>query len=387
MDKEKFKHLKITMLHYLYRIFPIQKNKIVFCNYVGKGYGCNPKYIAEELIKRNIKLDMVWLTKDTSLNFPKQIRVVSWESSKAIKELSTAKVWVDNQRKLPYHKKRKGQYFIETWHGGTPLKKIGADNPLNKDDLPYKKTSIHMNKIVNLMIANCSHLSKVYRSAFLYTGKILECGYPRNDILVQNTDKYYKQIRKYYHLESDIKLVLYAPTYRKGRKTNMYKLDYNMICTSLKKRFGGEWKVLVRLHPTMADKSDELHYTENVINVSKYDDMQELMAGTDVLISDYSTVIGEFPLSGKPVFLFAIDKESYALERDFYCDYDKLPFPQAGTNKGLAKVIEEFNDIKYKENLKEYYQMIGRKDYGKASKKVADIIEKVISDEINRRRM
>jgi Putative glycosyl/glycerophosphate transferases involved in teichoic acid biosynthesis TagF/TagB/EpsJ/RodC len=374
VNKENFKHFKITVLHYLYRIYPIKNNKIVFCNYVGKGYGCNSKYIAEELIRRNLGLDIVWITKDTTLKFPKQIRVVEWESPKAVWELSTARVWVDNQRKLPYHKKRKGQYFIETWHGGTPLKKIGADNPLNKNDLPYKKTSLHMDKIVNLMIANSSWVSKVYRSAFLYTGKILECGYPRNDILVNNTDKYNKQIRKYYHLEDDIKLALYAPTYRKGRKTDMYKLDYNVLCTSLEKRFGGRWKVLVRLHPTMAEKSNELNYTEDVINVSAYDDMQELMAGTDVLISDYSTIIGEFPLSGKPVFLFATDKESYAKERDFYYDYDKLPFPQSGTNKGLAKVIEEFDDKKYADDLKEYYKIIGRKDYGNASVKVADII-------------
>ncbi len=369
----------IEILYYIFRIFPIKRNKIVFCNYVGKGYGCNPKYIAEELIARKNGIDMVWMTKDITLPFPKTIRVVKWESVKAIYELSTAKVWVDNQRKLPYNKKRKGQYFIETWHGGTPLKKIGADNPLNKNDLPYKKTSIHMDKIVNLMIANCSWVSKVYRSAFLYTGKILECGYPRNDILIYKTDKYNKQVRKYYHLENNIKLVLYAPTYRKGRKTDMYKLDYNLLCASLEKRFGGKWKVLVRLHPTMAEKSNELHYTEDVINVSGYDDMQELMAGTDVLISDYSTIIGEFPLSGKPVFLFATDRESYAKERDFYYDYDKLPFPQAETNIGLAKVIENFDESKYVDSLKKYYQIIGRKDYGNASAKVADIIINVMT--------
>ena len=73
------------------------------------------------------------------------------------------------------------------------------------------------------------------------------------------------------------------------------------------------------------------------------------------------------------------DKESYAKERDFYYDYDKLPFPQAGTNKGLAKVIEEFDIDKYLEDLREYYNIIGRKDYGDASIKVADIIEKIIS--------
>lgn len=370
----------ITFLYYIFRIFPVKRKKIVFCNYVGKGYGCNPKYIAEELIRRKLDLDLVWMTKDITLLFPENIRVVKWESFRAIYDLATAKVWVDNQRKLPYNKKRKGQYFIETWHGGTPLKKIGADNPLNKNDLAYEKTSIHMDKIVNVMIASCSWCTEIYRTAFLYSGEVMECGYPRNDILVKDTYKYRQMIREYFHLEESIRLVMYAPTYRKGRKTDVYKIDYKILCDALKKRFGGSWKVLVRLHPTMTNKSEELQYTENVINASGYSDMQELMAGVDVLVSDYSTIIGEFPLSGKPVFLFAVDKNEYAVERDFYCEYDKLPFPQAATNKELKDIIENFDEERYAADLSSYYERIGRKDYGNASEKVADRIEDVIEN-------
>lgn len=372
--KKKF----ISFLYYLFRIFPIKKNKIVFCNYVGKGYGCNPKYIAEEILRRNLNYDLVWMTKDTMLKFPSKIRIVKWETICAIYELATAKVWIDNQRKLPYNKKRKGQYFIETWHGGTPLKKIGADNPLNINDIPYKKTSFHMDKITDVMISDCSWCSRVYRTAFYYTGEIMECGYPRNDILVKDDEKYRKLIRKYYNLSEDTKLVLYAPTYRKGRKTDKYVLDYQCLIEALEQRFNGKWKVLVRLHPTMANKSEELVYGENVINVSKYDDMQELMAGADVLVSDYSTIIGEFPLSGKPVFLFAIDYDDYKIERDFYYDYLKMPFPIAFNNQELKKMIEKFDEKEYKVKLKKYYDEIGRKDYGNASALVVDRIQQII---------
>lgn len=368
----------ITFLYYLFRLFPVQKNKIVFCNYVGKGYGCNPKYIAEELLRRRQNLDMVWMTKNTALDFPEAVRTVEWESFRAIYELATAKVWVDNQRKLPYNKKRKEQYFIATWHGGTPLKKIGADNPQNKDNLPYQETSLHMDKIVDVMVASCSWCTEIYRSAFLYSGEVMECGYPRNDILVKDTGRYRSMVRKYFNLGEQEKLVMYAPTYRKGRKTDRYSLDYEMLRQSLKARFGGEWKVLVRLHPTMAEKSGEMQYGQNVINASGYDDMQELMAAADVLVSDYSTIIGEFPLSGKPVFLFAADQEEYAVERDFYYEYDKMPFPKAGTNGGLADVIEQFDEEKYKQDLKIYYEKIGRKDFGHASEKVADRIEEIM---------
>jgi len=368
----------ISFLYYIFRVFPVQKNKIVFCNYVGKGYGCNPKYIAEELLKRRKDLDLVWMTKNTALAFPDEVRTVEWESFRAVYELATAKVWVDNQRKLPYNKKRKRQYFIETWHGGTPLKKIGADNPQNKDNLPYQKTSVHMDKIVDVMVASCSWCSEIYRSAFLYSGEVMECGYPRNDILVKDAQRYHRIVREYFNLREQDKIVMYAPTYRKGRKTDRYRLDYEMLRHSLKTRFGGEWKVLIRLHPTMAEKSGELQYGENVINASGYDDMQELMAGTDVLVSDYSTIIGEFPLSGKPVFLFAVDKAEYAVERDFYYEYEKLPFPQAETNQELAAAVEQFDEGNYKKDLETYYEKIGRKDFGHASEKVADRIEEVM---------
>lgn len=107
----------------------------------------------------------------------------------------------------------------------------------------------------------------------------MECGYPRNNILVKDHSIYHYKIRKHFNLNKNIHIVLYAPTYRKGRKTDMYMVDYKTLFNALEKRFGGEWKVLVRLHPTMSDKDSELKYGENVINASKYDDMQEFMAG------------------------------------------------------------------------------------------------------------
>ena len=109
------------------RCAPIKKRKIVFTSYVGRGYSDNPKAIAEELIKRGTKADMVWLVRDEkeAKTLPKEIRPCRINSLKHIWELSTARVWVDNCRKYDKSKK-KNQFYLQTWHG-FPLKRIEGD--------------------------------------------------------------------------------------------------------------------------------------------------------------------------------------------------------------------------------------------------------------------
>lgn len=373
--KERLKEYKIAAFYYAFRIFPIRKNKVVFCNYNGKGFGCNPKYIALELMAREEDWDIVWLTKDRKGKFPKGIRVIEWDSRQAVYELATAGAWVDNQRKLWYHRKRRKQFFVETWHGGAgPIKKIGADNPANIGNKPYEHTSRHMDKIVNIMISNGRMRSEIYRRAFLYTGEILECGAPRNDILVKGWEAYAPRIKAYFGLPADSRIVIYAPTYRKGRRTDQIKLQGETVLQALQERFGGEWYMLKRLHPTMENRAEELSYTERILNASGYDDMQELMAGADVLISDYSSVISEFSIMKKPIFLYAEDIDAYGVERDFYMDYFKLPYSVSKTEAELLESIHAFDEEAYKEQLNQYHEEIGSKERGEASRITASRI-------------
>ena len=110
----------------IFRILPIKKGRIVFMNFFGKGYGDNPKYICEELIKHNNNnLELLWFVKkDTLGDFPDKVKVIPRGTLKELYYLSTANVWVDNSRKHLGVKKRKKQLYIQTWHGGIALKKI-----------------------------------------------------------------------------------------------------------------------------------------------------------------------------------------------------------------------------------------------------------------------
>lgn len=374
---------KKALLYYLYRIYPIQKNKVVFCNYNGKGYGCNPKYIAEELIKRHPNWDYVWLMKNSTESMPKEIRIVDYNSNQSIYELATAKIWVDNQRKLWFHRKRKKQFFIETWHGaGIPIKKIGADNPNNFSNKPYKHTSNHMNRIANIMISNSKTCTEIFHRAFLYDKEILNCGYPRNDILCAEKNiqkKCQQKVRTTFNIKNDEKIVLYAPTYRNKRDLETYTLDYVNVIYALSKRFGGQWRILARLHPTMRNEGNKIENTSPIINASNYEDMQELLIASDVLISDYSSIITEFGLMKKPIFLFATDIAEYKNEREFYCDYFSLPFSVSETNEQLIKNITNFSYKNYSQKIDDCFQNFGIQEFGNASQTIADIIEKEVN--------
>jgi CDP-glycerol glycerophosphotransferase len=115
----------LVFLYYLFRIFPIHKNKIFIQNFNGKGYGDNPKYIVEEILRRRFDYVLVWAVRPKfSHNFPQAVKTVPYKRIRAIYEEVTAKIWIDNCRKQLYVRKRKGQYYIQTWHGTVNLKKL-----------------------------------------------------------------------------------------------------------------------------------------------------------------------------------------------------------------------------------------------------------------------
>ena len=140
------------MLFQFLAIFPVREKKIVFDNFGGRGYGCDPKYIAEELLKRNESLDLVWLTKDIKCELPEGIRPVRYGSIRAMYELATAKVWIDNIKNAIRLPKKRNQYYIQTWHSSLGLKR-------NEQDAEFlKKTYVRRAKrdaaVTDLMYSN-----------------------------------------------------------------------------------------------------------------------------------------------------------------------------------------------------------------------------------------
>lgn len=364
----------------IFRVFPIKTNKIVFISYFGKGYGDNPKYIAEKLIDANKNYDLVWLVNNTSdTAFPDEIRKVKLRSLKAFYELATAKVWVNNSRFQTYILKRKKQYYIQTWHGSLALKKIeyDAEDKLNEY---YRKVMKHDTKQIDLMLSNSTFCTEMYKRAFRYSGEIQEFGSPRNDILIQDHQELRNKIINLFQIKEE-KILLYAPTFRQAYTKNPYDIDFENLKNVLEKQTGHTWKIIIKLHPIIATKSELINGMENVINASSYGDIQELICASDLLITDYSSTMFEAMIANKPVVLYANDIENYNEERGTYFNLQELPFPLCENNDELFKLL---NTIKLKDIINSYSdfkKQVGLNETGKASQEVANKIMEITSHE------
>jgi len=352
--------------------FPLDRQKVVFSNFNGGGYGDNPKFIAQEFLKRNLGWKLYWVSA-SDYDLPKGLRPVRPNTVAFAWHMATAGTWVDDTRKLYYFKKRPEQFYIQTWHGGLGLKKVEKDceDALSKEYVAYAKIdSRHM----DLLLACCRWESDSYKEAFWYDGPILEKGIPKNDIYFEDPAPYREKVLEHFGLPADTRLVLYAPTYRDSRKTDMYNLDYSQLLLSMEKRFGGHWAVLVRMHPNVSYKDYPLTYTERILNASPYENMQELLVASDVIISDYSGCAFDFPMIGKPGFLYAEDYEEMKRTKDYYFDLKDLPFTLALSNEELMQQIETFDAEEYQRKCEEFRDMLGFYDDGHASETVVDLI-------------
>lgn len=362
---------------------PLQPNKIVFCNRHGKGYGDSPKYIAEEIMRRNLNYEMVWLVRKEYLDtkeFPSQIKVVQYNSVESLLDILTAKIFFNNDFRDHFFRiKRKGQVYIQTWHGGIALKKISLD--VNQTQEFIENTKMEAEKI-DYMISNSTFCTQMFRRAFAYDGEILEVGTPRCDSLFNKelVEQANRKVREYFKIDGDTKIVLYAPTFRDNRRTNVFDINYEGLMKSLSEQFGGKWKVIVRLHPYITDFSDFMFYTDDILNGTDHDDVYELLSAADVLVTDYSSLMFEFSFMRKPVFLYMPDLEEYFIERGFYFEIEDLPYEIGRTNEEVFEKIRKFDKDIYNERVEEFLNKLGLCENGDASKKTVDLITKIVSE-------
>lgn len=361
----------------------IEPKKIVFSNFRGSGYGCNPKYICEELMRRSLGLDIVWLVKADAAKspFPAGVRLVRWESRQARRELATARVWVDNQRKNYFIQtglvKKTGQTYIQTFHGAIGIKTCGADMIKPGQEKSRSAISSRLDAdMIDYLISNSDYETNMYKTSFFGKGKTMLFGHPRNDIFFRpDVDAIRRRTLGTLGLPDDKKYVLYAPTYRDSLRIDCYDIDYRGMVGALADRFGGEWRVLVRLHPTVRMIPALKPPADIAEDVCSYPDIQELMVAADAMVTDYSSCIFDYLLSGRPGFVFAVDLEQQNRERGFYYPLETTPFPIGLDSKELCANIRAFDAEKFASDTKAFLASKGCMEDGKAAARVADLIE------------
>ncbi len=361
----------------VFRILPLKNNKVIFNNFNGRGYGCNPKYIAEELISRSSGYDFVWIADSCEKSLPSCFRTVSYGGIKQLYETATAKVIITNVKNDLFFIKRKNQFMIQTWHGSYSSKKVEGQ-ALDKLPKEYLKESRKNSKQCDIFISNSKALSKYYRDAFWCECEIFECGFPRNDIFFKDITPIKKQVKKKLSLSDDTKLVLYAPTFRDDGSTDCYSLDVMRVIGALSK--GGEdWRLIIRLHPNVAESADIFAYTDKIINGSVYPDMQELLIASDILITDYSSTVFDFAVMRKPSYIFAPDYEEYSELRGLSDDFLKMPYRVCRTNDEIIDELSDYSEGVGQHAAEQFMEFYGGVDNGNAAKLVVDRIIEFIS--------
>lgn len=389
--KRTIKAFVHSLAYFVCRIFPIDNSKIVMWTFeVNGGYGCSPKYVAEELLRRNrnagTDYKIVWLVSDTGKEFPKEITKVKSTLWNRAYHLSTAGTWVSNTRTFYGARKRKRQCYIQTWHATICIKPIG----LYRENLFPKMARIvsaYDSNMIDYVLSGSKWCDHMYRRGLLYRGKIIKTGTPRCDVLLNQRKEKYEQIRNEYHIPKDAKIMIYAPTFRGGSQSTKRTVnadeatvDFGRLVDALEKRFGGTWYLLLRLHPQLAAKMDKLkthQMSVRLMDVSQRPDMNEIIAASDAFLTDYSSAIFEANMIGIPGFIYADDLQEYIADRgDLFFDMYKLPFPVALNNEELMENIEKFDADKYREKTEIFMRKAGIFEDGKASERVADLIER-----------
>ena len=219
------------------------------------------------------------------------------------------------------------------------------------------------------------------RGTMGFDGTVLS-GTPRMDVIINQNNKDIKQnVYDYFDLDKQTKILLYAPTWRKDRKDNSYGLDYLQVYETVKNKFGGDWVILVRLHPNVYTTPD-LSYSFTK-NATQYPDMQDLLYTCDVLISDYSSCIWDYSFTYRPCFLFCQDIQKYGQDRDFDISINQWHFPLSTNMDELVDIISNFDEFAFKKDMELHHNEMGNLEDGHATQRVCSLIAELCEEKCN----
>lgn len=383
---------KIKYIKYYFTIKTDDK-VVIFEAFNGRSFSDSPKYLYLEMLNNKNYKDykFIWAFNDpeSKTNLFKELvndrtTIVKTNTNSYLKSYAKAKYWIVNSKLNERLIKKKGQICCQCWHG-TPLKRLGFDilkekgNALNTVK-EIKEKYYNDAKVYDYMLSPSKFCSEALTSAFALKSLnkeniIVEKGYPRNDFLFKYTEDDVLKIKKSIGIDTDKKIILYAPTWRDNQHTSgvgyTYKLGIDF--DTLKKKIGDKYIILFRAHYFIANSFDFDKYKGFVYNVSNIDDVNLLYVISDILITDYSSVFFDFANLKRPMLFYMYDKEEYQNNlRDFYFSLSYLPGPIVKEEKDLIKEINEVDTyfIRYKEKYDEFNKKFNYLDSKDISLKV-----------------
>ncbi len=383
-------NLVIKKIRYIwYKIkYKMDDETILFEAFGGRNYTCSPKAIYEKMLSmpqfKNFKF--VWAFLDTDIHDVKEDKrttIVKSKSKEYYKYCSIAKYWIVNSIMEESLTKKKGQVYVQCWHG-TPIKKLRCDIEVDGSVLNTIKEIRKRNDIdakrFDYFISPSKYCTEKFISAFNLKklnkeNIIIEKGYPRNDFLFNKTQKDITLIKEKLKIPINKKVIFYLPTFRDNQHTSGigYTYELQIDFDRLRKAIGDEYVVLFSPHYFIANSIDLSKYEGFVINVARYDEINELYLVSDIIMTDYSSVFFDFANLKRPIVFYMYDYDLYQSRlRDFYISLDELPGPITRTQEELEKCIIniETEFPKYERKYEDFNKKYNYLDDGNASERV-----------------
>ena len=359
-----------SILYCLLHIFFFTKlrNQVMLLCYNGDKICDSIIYIIQELEKRNIKY---YFAKKKECNFV---------SNNGVKRLSLkyfglfykSKIIITNMSVPSFQPKKPGQIWINTWHGAGGYK-------------GYDHTKYDYN-LFDYFISESEFDTKLFqlKDAWNFHNKILKIGMPRNDEFYNKNAAYVNNLKEKIGLDIDDFVVLYAPTMRDMSRT-IYLEDFSKVISTCENVFKKKTVLLCRNHHFQSKYGPLIESNSNssVVNVTNYNNMQELLLISDVLITDYSSSARDFSIQLKPVFMYVPDFQEFTRGRGRpFADFSKLPFFISYNEDELLKQIREYDKITYTQKVINYLQENGKYETnGNSTKMLVDICSDLMNKE------
>jgi CDP-glycerol glycerophosphotransferase len=318
---------------------------VLYSSFDGLRCDDSPRAVHDEMVRRGEDFAHVWVVADRSVPVPAAARAVVRGSHAWYEALARSCCIVTNTHLPAFFRRREGQHVLQTGLG-TPVKRFGQDlaGTLCADLVHMWPQPMRGDQWTVLLSPNAQS-TPVLRRALAFTGEVAETGLPRNDLLSgEDRDKIAEDVRARLGLPPDRTVVLYAPTVRDDESydADHHRLRLTADLAELEAALGGTHVVLLRAHPLVADtvRTPDSGF---VRDVTRHQDLAELLLAADVLVTDYSSLLADFAVTAKPVLLQTPDLAHMRdTLRGFTFDIEaQAPGPLLSTTAELADALRD----------------------------------------------
>ncbi|CCJ66180.1 CDP-glycerol glycerophosphotransferase family protein [Leuconostoc falkenbergense] len=358
-DGQNFSDSPLQIMKFLLAKFPDFNHYIVYQN----------RYLEEVTLGLQIsKIDYEHNSK---------IHLIERNTPEYVEAILFSKFLITDSTFQSFFVKKSDQIYLNTWHG-TPLKTMGYAMP----DGEFDSWNVLRNFLMtDYIVSPNKHTTEIflkdYRLEDKYNGKILEIGYPRNDVFSSQTTAHLKDfLEKEYTFSKDKLTLVYAPTWSPSEmftKPSIVADAYTKMYRQLNKDLGDQYNILMKVHPFVYNRIKKIESVKKFV-VNDGIDPNELLAEADLLVTDFSSIFFDFLITDKPIVFFNEDSESYRKERGYYFPLESLPGPFFSKSADLIDYIKKGDFNQYNENYSNFKKRFVALDDGKVTEKIVDLI-------------